>query len=182
MLQNEASAIINYLKLYPQFNDKGKAMLLAQCHHESSGFSRVIENLNYSVEGLLKIFPKYFDKSNAYRYANNPELIANRVYSNRMGNGSEKSGDGFKYRGRGYIQITGRYNYTQCGKTIYKNLEYTPDILCQNKYAALSAIWFFITHNLVNCNDIVHVTKVINGGINGLDNRERLYSMYLENL
>ena len=151
-------------------------MFLAQTGHESSGFTRFTENLNYSKKALLTVFPKYFPTATiADAYARQPEKIANKVYANRMGNGSACSGDGWKYRGRGPIQITGKANY--------RKLEYDTGILCVrspdlllNPYEGVkSAFWFWDTHGLQIVDDIERCTRIINGGLNGLDDRKELY-------
>lgn len=150
---------------------------LAQCAHESGNFKFVTENLNYSAEGLLKIFPKYFSKETAEIAARKPEMIANILYSNRMGNGDKASGDGWKYRGRGYIQLTGKVNYSQFGNFIGIDLLKDPDLVV-NKYALTSAAWFFEYKNLwlladkgIDDETIKHLTRRINGGHHGLDDR-----------
>ena len=150
---------------------------LAQCAHESGNFKFVTENLNYSAEGLLKIFPKYFSKETAEIAARKPEMIANIVYSNRMGNGDKASGDGWKYRGRGYIQLTGKTNYSQFGNYIGVDMVKTPDLIVE-KYALTSAAWYFEVRKLWSIADkgiddetIKTLTKLINGGHNGLDDR-----------
>lgn len=150
---------------------------LAQCAHESGNFKFVTENLNYSAEGLLKIFPKYFSKETAEIAARKPEMIANIVYSNRMGNGDKASGDGWKYRGRGYIQLTGKINYSQFGNFIGVDLLKYPDLVI-TKYALTSAAWFFEYKNLwlladkgIDDETIKHLTRRINGGHNGLEDR-----------
>lgn len=159
-------------------NISGLAMLIAQCSHESAGFTRIEENLNYSANRLLQIFPKYFTQDNVNDYAMNPELIANKVYANRMGNEDEDSGDGFKYCGRGYLQITGKNNYTNCGMAMGVDLINSPKLLCQPQYAIESALWFFKCNLLINNLDIEKVTKKINGGLNGLAEREKLFNEY----
>ena len=150
---------------------------LAQCAHESGNFKFVTENLNYSAEGLLKIFPKYFSKETAEIAARKPEMIANIVYSNRMGNGDKASGDGWKYRGRGYIQLTGKTNYSQFGNYIGVDLVKNPDLIFE-KYALTSAAWYFEVRKLWSIADkgiddetIKTLTKLINGGTHGLDDR-----------
>lgn len=155
------------------------AHFLAQVKHESGNFNRVIENLNYSATALRSVFGKYFpDESTALHYERKPEMIANRVYSNRMGNGDEKSGDGFKYRGRGFIQLTGKSNYESFGKSIGENIVSNPDLIATSKYAALSAAWFFHKNGLNYISDkgdsdlvIQEVSKKINGGLNGISDR-----------
>lgn len=150
---------------------------LAQCAHESSNFKVVEENLNYSAEGLLKIFPKYFSKDTAHIAARKPEMIANIVYSNRMGNGDKASGDGWRFKGRGYIQLTGKTNYSQFGKFIGVDLIANPELVA-TQYALTSAAWYFevrklwgITAEGIDEKTIIKLTKLINGGTHGLDDR-----------
>lgn len=150
---------------------------LAQCAHESGNFKFVTENLNYSAEGLLKIFPKYFSKETAEIAARKPEMIANIVYSNRMGNGDKASGDGWKYRGAGYIQLTGKSNYKAFGDYIGVDLLKEPELVAI-KYPLTSAAWFFEVRKLWSIADkgiddetIKSLTKLINGGTHGLDDR-----------
>lgn len=161
------------------------AHFLSQCSHESGGFKFVRENLNYSAEGLVKYFSKYFNETTAKQYAKNPEKIASKVYANRMGNGDENSGDGYKYRGRGYLQITGKSNYKDFGNAIEVDLLSDPDLVA-SKYPLLSASWFFETNGLIKMSDkgssvdvIKLITKRVNGGFNGLDDRikqfDRIY-------
>lgn len=152
------------------------AGFIAQCSHESSNFTVLKENLNYSAEGLNKIFPKYFINAgrDANAYARQPEKIANIVYANRMGNGNEASGDGWRFRGRGVIQLTGKDLYTAYGKTIHLTASEVADYLETKKGALESACWFWQTHNLnalADAQDIVGMTKRINGGTNGLAER-----------
>jgi putative chitinase len=128
----------------------GLAMFLAQCDHESQGFSQLEENLNYSANRLLAIFPKYFTENTVSNYANNPERIGNYVYANRMGNGSLDSGDGYRYRGRGYLQLTGKDNYKRCGTAIDVDLVNNPNILLLQEYALQSALWYFADKRLIN--------------------------------
>jgi putative chitinase len=150
---------------------------LAQCAHESGNFKVVEENLNYSAEGLLKIFPKYFSKDTAHIAARKPEMIANIVYSNRMGNGDKASGDGWRFKGRGYIQLTGKTNYSQFGKFIGVDLIANPELVA-TKYALTSAAWYFEVRKLwgiaaegIDEKTIIKLTKLINGGTHGLDDR-----------
>ncbi len=147
---------------------------LSQCYHESNNFQVVFENLNYSKDGLLKIFPKYFTELTALQYAKKPEKIANKVYANRMGNGDELSGDGYKYRGRGYIQCTGKNNYTIFDKEVDDDIINNPDLIA-TKYPLLSGGWFWNTNNLNPIADgggddivIMKVRKRVNGGTIGL--------------
>jgi putative chitinase len=151
---------------------------LAQCAHESGNFKFLTENLNYSAEGLLKIFPKYFkDKATADLYARKPEKIANRVYASRMGNGDEASGDGFKFRGRGFIQLTGKDNYKAFSDFIKEDCVANPDLVA-TKYPLASAAFFFQKNKLWDICDkgattevVTLVTKRVNGGTHGLDDR-----------
>lgn len=156
-------------------------MFIAQCGHESAGFSVTTENLNYSEKALLSVFGKYFGnppKANANQYARKPEKIANLVYANRMGNGPESSGDGWKYRGRGFIQLTGKNNYEIFQKDM--NIE-LPDVnlVANVELAVLSAVWYWNKNNLnrfADVKDIKGCTRAINGGYNGLDDREKQYN------
>jgi len=151
--------------------------LLAQCAHESGNFKFVEENLNYSADGLLKIFPKYFSKDTAAIAARKPEVIANIVYSNRMGNGDRASGEGWKYKGRGFIQLTGKVNYKAFGEYIKVDLIANPDLVA-TKYPLTSAAWYFEVRKLwsiaeqgIDEETIKKITKLINGGTHGLADR-----------
>jgi putative chitinase len=153
------------------------AHFLAQCAHESGNFRYTRENLNYSADALIKTFPKYFSKDTAQTVERKPELIANMVYSNRMGNGDKQSGDGWKFRGRGYIQLTGKNNYVAFGKYISVDLLNNPDLVA-TKYPLLSAAWYFEIKRLwelSNNDDLENTVKIltfrINGGFNGLSDR-----------
>lgn len=157
---------------------------LSQVSHESGEFKRVYENLNYSASGLTKVFPRYFkDISIANQYARNPRKIANRVYGNRMGNGDEDSGDGYKYRGRGYLQLTGRRNYELFSESAGEDCVSNPDLVA-TKYAMDSAVWFFNINKLWDMcikddyASIVLLTKRINGGTNGLSDRLIKFKAY----
>lgn len=159
-----------------------QAMFIAQVGHESGGFTRVVENLNYSADGLKATFGKYFDAERAQEYGRtskhpaNQQAIANIVYANRMGNGYPGSNDGWNYRGRGLIQITGRDNYRDCGAGLKTDLLLVPQLLEQDEYAARSAAWFYASKGcLKRTGDITAVTKIINGGTNGLDDRKSRY-------
>lgn len=160
------------------------AAFIAQCGHESGGWTKFEENLNYSADRLAVVFKKYFPTAaSATPYHRNPQKIANRVYSNRMGNGSEESGEGYKYRGRGPIQLTGKANYTQFAKDMvedWQDIVDNPDQVAYNKDVALkSAIWFWNKNNLnteADAGDIKTMTRKINGGFNGLDERVALYN------
>ena len=156
-------------------------MFLAQCGHESGGFSRFTEGLNYSAKGLRATFPKYFpDDATALKYERQKEKIANRVYANRMGNGPESSGDGWKYRGRGMIMTTGKDNYTEFSKYSGIDAVNNPDLLSSDMSAAIkSAIWFWNKNGLnkfADAKDILGATKKINGGTNGLEDRKKHYN------
>ncbi len=153
------------------------AHFLAQTAHESGNFKHVRENLNYSAEGLIKVFPKYFSKETALWYARKPEAIANVVYGNRMGNGDKNSGDGFRYRGRGFLGLTGKSNYKAFGDFIGVDLVKDPDLVA-TKYALTSAAWFFekrglwkICDNGMSDDIVVRVSKLINGGTIRLTDR-----------
>ena len=158
------------------------AAFIAQCSHESGGFMILKENLNYRAATLRKVFPKYFPTDAiAQTYANKPnkqEAIANKVYANRMGNGSEESGDGFRYCGRGLIQLTGKQNYSWFAASLGIDVEEASEYLQTFEGAAQSACWFWETNNLnafADAGDIVGMTKRINGGIIGLEDRKKHY-------
>lgn len=156
------------------------AMFLAQIAHESAGLTRLVENLNYSAEGLMRTWPTRFPTLDvAQQYAREPEKIANRVYANRMGNGDEASGDGWKYRGRGLIQITGKSNYKEFADAIGEDYVADPDLLRQPVNAALSAGWFWAERSINRVADtgsVEAVTKIINGGTHGLADRQRRFA------
>ena len=161
------------------------AHFLSQCGHESGGFKAVQENLNYSAKGLTGTFGKYFvNEAAALPYQRQPEKIANRVYSSRMGNGAEASGDGWKFRGRGYIQLTGKENYTRFDKTVSEDILANPDLVA-TKYPLASAAFFFQSNNLWAICDkgadtatVTAVTKRVNGGTLGLDDRLKHFNEY----
>lgn len=156
------------------------AHFLSQCHHESMGFKATEENLNYSADALLRVFRKYFNTQNVELYARNPIAIASKVYANRMGNGNEASQEGWKYRGRGYIQLTGKNNYTAFDKTVLDNLIVNPELVA-TKYPMLSAAWFWNERGInaqADTGSVRAVTLKVNGGLNGLDDRERLFDRY----
>jgi putative chitinase len=161
------------------------AHFLAQCGHESGGFRATQENLNYSAKGLNGIFKKYFPtEAAATPYARQPEKIASKVYANRMGNGNEASKEGFKFRGRGYIQLTGKENYTSFGKSINEDICSNPDKVAVN-YALLSAAWFFNKNGLHKIADegssdvvVTKITKRVNGGTIGLADRIKHFKEY----
>ena len=161
------------------------AHFLAQCGHESGGFRATQENLNYSAKGLMGIFKKYFPTpALAAQYERQPAKIAARVYGGRMGNGSEASGEGYKFRGRGYIQLTGKENYTAFGKAIGEDILSNPDVV-SSKYALLSAAWFFTKNGLHKMADsgasdavVTQITKRVNGGTIGLPDRIKHFKEY----
>lgn len=160
------------------------AGFLSQIGHESGGFKFVIENLNYSAPALRTVFGKYFhDDSQANAYARQPEKIANKVYANRMGNGDEDSGDGFKYRGRGLLQCTGKDTYAAFGNAVGVDAVDNPENLESPELACLSAGWFWSTrhlNSLADAKDIVGMTKRVNGGTNGLDDRQTRYAKIMD--
>ena len=156
------------------------AMFVAQCGHESAGFRVLSENLNYSAKALNTIFPKYFRRAgrDANDYHRQPEKIANVIYANRMDNGDSNSGDGWRFRGGGILQLTGRYNYTQFGKAVEMSPEEAVEYVRTKKGALDSACWFWDTNNInkwCDAMDIVGATKRINGGTIGLDDRKKHY-------
>ena len=157
---------------------------LAQCGHESGGFTIFAENLNYSAKGLRRVFGKYFPTDAlAAEFERKPEKIANKVYANRMGNSTEASGEGFKYRGRGFIMTTGKDNYSKLGKKLGVDLITNPDLLTQDISLMLKAAIFFWNSNKLNtfcdANDFIGLTKRINGGINGLEERQKYYKLLM---
>lgn len=157
------------------------SMFLAQVGHESAGMSVIRENLNYSAVGLNKIFPKYFIRAgrDANQYARKPEKIANLVYANRMGNGNEASGDGYRYRGKGLIQLTGKSNYQAFAEDMEMSLSEAIVWLDTPEGAAWSAGWFWDSRELndwADKGDVLTVTKKINGGTNGLEDRKKHYA------
>ena len=159
------------------------AAFFAQCSHESAGFTALKENLNYRAETLSKVWPSKFPADVATQYAGQPEKIANRAYAGRMGNGDEASGDGWKYCGRGLIQLTGHDNYQSFADSIETPIEQIPDYLQTFEGAAQSACWFWETNNLnklADSGDIKTMTKVINGGYIGLDDRIAHYEHALK--
>lgn len=155
---------------------------LAQCGHESGGFKFLNENLNYSAAGLMSVFRKYFNNDTAKQYARQPERIANHVYANRMGNGTESSGEGWKFRGRGYIQLTGKDGYRNFSQSVDEDCVSNPDLV-SSKYPLASAAWFFSRNGLNQISDqgptesvVEKVTRRVNGGTNGLNERIALFN------
>lgn len=169
-------------ELLPIYNITTKNRIchfLAQCCHESNDFLTLEENLHYSANSLLKVFPKYFKNIEiAKQYEQQPKKIANLIYANRMGNGNTESGEGFKYIGRGVIQLTGKANYSKLSQAIYKNnsLLENPEIIAKDlKIAILAGLWFWDSNKLniiADSDNILLITKKINGGINGLEDRK----------
>ena len=154
-----------------------QASFIGQCGHECGNFRILEENLNYRAETLMKLWPKRFPtREIADQYARNPKKIANKVYADRMGNRNEASGDGYRFRGRGCIQLTGHANYFHAGKALGVDFVMEPDLVATPKYAAMTAGWFWSTHG---CNELaavsnwVGLTKKINGGTIGLDDRAK---------
>jgi putative chitinase len=183
-MQELAIKLLNYAKL-KGFNNVTCAMLLAQCHHESQGFTKLEENLNYSTAPrimtafsyrikILNLTPDIIKKC-----VNNPQYLANTMYSNRMGNGTPMTNDGYKYRGRGLIQLTGRANYELYDKLVpSSNLLIQPERASLPDVAVQIAVQYFIQNKLLNNSNLSEVTKKINGGINGLEERTKLYDYY----
>lgn len=178
---NTLRKAMEYFKMTPE----RAAHFFAQTGHETGEFKLFTENLNYSAEGLTKVFKKYFTAETAASYAKKPEKIANRVYGNRMGNGDEKSGDGFKFRGRGALQLTGKDNYEAFADYLKKpEILENPDLVSTD-YAFESALFFFDRNKLwaicdggVKNVSILALTKRINGGTNGLAHRTELTNKY----
>ena len=180
------SNLINILPEYDIDTPKRVAAFMAQCGHESGGFTLMQENLNYSAKGLRGTFGKYFPNDDiAKQYERKPEKIANRVYANRMGNGPEESGEGWYFRGRGIVQITGKNNYTKCSQSLFESnvLVENPDLLLETEYAIHSACWFWSAarlNELADIGDIKTMTKRINGGFIGLEDRINHYNHAIE--
>ena len=172
-------AVSSILPEYEINTPQRVAAFLAQCAHESGGFVFLKENLNYKAPSLRKVFPKYFpDDATASAYANKPERIANRVYANRMGNGDESSGDGWRYCGRGLIQLTGKDNYTFFAASLDIPVEEASEYLQTFEGAVQSACFFWEQNNLnkwADAGDILTLTKRINGGTIGLEDRIKHY-------
>lgn len=154
------------------------AAFLSQCGHESMGFTVMLENLNYSAEALMRVFPKYFTLTQAHQYARQPQAIGNRVYANRMGNGNEDSGDGYRHRGHGLIQLTGKDNHRAFAASIGMPLDDAMAYMQTKAGAVESACYYWSTRGLnavADTGDVVALTKKINGGVNGLAERKALY-------
>jgi putative chitinase len=164
------------------------AHFLAQCALESTGFTATVENLNYSAQRLSQVFPKYFRNVDPAAYAHNPAKIGSRVYANRMGNGDEASGDGFKFRGRGYIQLTGKNNYTSFSTFVGEDCVADPDLVA-TKYPLASAAFYFNSNNIWAICDrgaddgtVTSVTKAVNGGTTGLSERLQNFKTFIRAL
>lgn len=162
------------------------AAFLAQCAHESGGFTAIKENLNYRPPTLVTLFKKYFDLATATDYCGRPnkqEAIANRIYANRMGNGPEESGDGYRYCGRGLIQLTGKDNYTRYAQSTEQSVEEASEHLTTFEGCVQSAAWFWEANNLnqyADSGDLLTMTKRINGGTIGLEDRTKHYNHALQ--
>jgi putative chitinase len=178
-----AESMANVFPTYEIDTPHRVAAFLAQCGHESGGWTVFEENLNYSAQGLNGIFKKYFPTlESAQPYARHPEMIANKIYANRMGNGAPETGDGYKYRGRGPIQLTGKDNYRSFAKEMFddwENIFENPDwVTADRDFALMSAIWFWNKNKLnvqADSGDIKLMTKKINGGYIGLEDRIKHY-------
>ena len=183
-LEHWAEALNKILPDYDINTPQRVAAFVAQSAHESGNFTALHENLNYRAVTLRKVFPKYFPTDEmAEQYAQQPEKIANRVYGGRMGNGPEESGDGFRYCGRGLIQLTGKQNYTKFAESIDTPVEEVPEFLGTFEGAIQSACWFWETNNLnqyADTGDILTMTKRINGGTIGLEDRTAHYNHALQ--
>jgi putative chitinase len=176
-------------KILPKYEINSKlrvAAFIAQCSHESGQFTVLHENLNYRAETLVKVFPKYFPSlAVANKFAKQPEKIANKVYGGRMGNGPEATGEGFKFCGRGLIQLTGKDNYSKIAKDLGCEVDHLCEYMCTIEGALESACWFWKTHNLneyADKKDMLTITKKINGGTNGLKERNENYALALKHL
>lgn len=171
-----ADALTQAMPLHNINTPERVAHFLAQCAHESAGFTVFEERLMYSAERLMAVWPDRFHSiAEAHPYARNPTALANHVYANRLGNGNEASGDGYRFRGRGCIQITGRTNYQAAGLAVERDLGRFPDDAAAPYVAALIAGWFWQTRGLnvlADANDVQQITRRINGGLNGLDDRQ----------
>ena len=179
-----ADAAMEILPKYEINTPNRIAGFFAQCGHESMNFTVLSENLNYRAETLEKLFSKYFSKAgrNAADYAKQPEKIANVIYASRMGNGDTASGDGYKFRGRGVVQLTGRDNYTAFGKSVGMTPEQVIDYVQTKKGALESACWYWASRKInIACDegDLVKMTKLVNGGTIGLEDRRKHYEAAL---
>lgn len=184
VLEKYVAPINTLAKKFGILDDKKRiAAFIAQCAHESGGFNITTENLNYNAKALQTIFKKYFPtESEALLYERKPEKIANKVYASRMGNGDEKSGEGWKYRGRGLIQLTGKDNYSRFASAFNKTLDEAVSYLETPEGSVASAVWFWDANKLnTYCDkgDILNLTKRINGGTIGLEERKHYYETAL---
>jgi len=187
MPANASKYMLEVVERYKITNPLRLAHFLAQIAHESGDFKFVSENLNYSTDSLLRVFPKYFkDRATADKYARKPEMIASRVYGGRMGNGDEASKEGFAFRGRGFLQVTGKENYKAFSAFIGEDCVANPDLVA-TKYPMDSAIWFFDRNKLWDICDkgatsdvVTAVTKRVNGGTHGLDDRLKKFNAYIQ--
>lgn len=182
-IQEWYDALCKELPKYAITSPHRVAMFLAQTAHESGGFTALAENLNYRAASLSAIWPKRFPPDVAKQYEHHPEMIANRAYCDRMGNGPEQSGDGWKFHGRGLIQLTGKSNYVAFAKEIGMDIDECVKYCETPEGAVESACWFWEHHNLnaiSDAGDVVHATKVINGGTLGLDDRTARYNHALQ--
>ena len=177
-------AVIVACNKYNISTKKQIAAFIAQTAHESGGYTRLTENLNYSAEALMRVWPRRFPtKTVADAFARQPELIANQVYSGRMGNGPIQAGDGWKFIGRGLKQLTGKDNYDRCGKALSVNLVENPELLVKPMFAAQSAAWFWSVNNcgpLADADEFELLTKRINGGLIGLADRKARYDRVMQ--
>ena len=183
-LTKNPSPIVDALSTWDYSGDGryNVAMFIAQLAHESAQFNVLEENLNYSAERLMVIFPKYFNKSNTALYSRQPQKIANRVYANRMGNGDESSGDGWRFRGRGYIMNTGKDAYKKVSNTLFGDdtLMINPEKLSVPIHAMGGALWFWKSRGMDRYSrDMLSATKVVNGGTNGIEDRTKYYKLAL---
>jgi putative chitinase len=181
------SAMCEFLPKYDIVTVTRVAGFISQCAHESLDFTRTLENLNYSAQRLNQVFPKYFARAgrNASHYHRQPEKIANVVYANRMDNGDENSGDGWRFRGRGLIQLTGRYNYTQFGNSCGMTAEQVIPYVETKRGAIHSACWYWSSRNLnqaADAHDVNRMTRLINGGTHGLRDRQIRYTRAMNSL
>lgn len=171
------AALADAMELYEITTPKRVTAFIAQIAHESARFTRMVESLNYSPQRLLQVFPKHFLPAEAVQFAHDERRIANRVYGGRMGNGTEATGDGFRFRGRGFIMLTGRNAYRNAGKHLGEPLEDEPERAAQPNIAALIAADYWATRG---CNELADadkyetITRTINGGLNGHEDRLRI--------
>lgn len=176
--------LANHLDFYQINTVQRAAAWIAQCAHESLDFTATHENLNYRAETLMKVWPHLFpDEATAQQYGGNAEAIANRAYANRMGNGGEESGDGYRFRGRGIVQITGHDNYRACSQAVFGDdrLLQSPDWMETKEGCVVGACWFWTAHGLndwADADNIKEITHRINGGFIGLEDRQAKYNNF----